>query len=573
MATMRDESLQRRWRVPIAPWLAGYQRQWLPSDIVAGVTLAAYAIPVSLAYATLAGLPPHYGIYCYLVGGLGYALFGTSRQLAVGPTSAIAMLVGTTIAAMAIDDPRRWAEIAALTALVVAALSALAWLLRLSALMSFVSETILLGFKAGAALTIALTQLPKLFGVPGGGDHFFERVWILLGQLPQTNLVVLSFGLIALVLLLTGDKLFPGRPIALAVVIVSIIVMSATSLSERGLTIVGEIPQGLPEIRLPSLRLRDVDGVIPLACACFLLSYIEGVSAARALAAKNGYEIDSRQELLGLCAANFAAAFAQGFPVAGGLSQSAVNDKAGAKTPLSLVVASITLGICLLLLTGLLKNLPNVVLAAIVLVAVRGLIDLPALRRLRQVSRLEFRVALVALVGVLLLGILKGVLLAAIVSLLLLITGVARPNIAFLGRIPGTRRYSDMARHPENERVPAVLIFRVEASLLYFNVEHVRRVVWEQIQAADSLRLVVCDLSNAPIIDVAGARMLSTLQKDLAARGATLRLAEAHSRARDLLRAEGLEERVGYLGRHLSVDQAIAELEQANSGEPPPRTP
>jgi high affinity sulfate transporter 1 len=546
--------------------MSGYQRQWLPSDVVAGVTLAAYAIPVSLAYATLAGLPPHYGIYCYLVGGLAYALFGTSRQLAVGPTSAIALLVGTTIATMAADDPRRWAEIAALTALVVAALSALAWLLRLSALMSFVSETILLGFKAGAALTIALTQLPKLFGVPGGGGHFFERVWILLGQLPQTNLTVLGFGLIALTLLLIGDKLLPGRPIALAVVVLSIVVMSISSLGEHGLTIVGEIPPRLPEIRLPSLRLRDVDGVIPLACACFLLSYIEGVSAARALAAKNGYEIDSRQELLGLCAANFAAAFAQGFPVAGGLSQSAVNDKAGAKTPLSLVVASVTLGICLLLLTSLLKNLPNVVLAAVVLVAVRGLIDPSGLRRLRQVSKLEFNIALVALVGVLLLGILKGVLLAAIVSLLLLITVAARPNVAFLGRIPGTRRYSDMARHPTNEVVPGVLIFRVEASLLYFNVDHVRQVIWDRVRAMEPLRLIVCDLSNAPYVDVAGARFLSSLQKDLAARGIALRLVEAHARVRDLLRAEGLEERVGYFGRHLSVDQAILEFEEAGKG-------
>jgi len=217
----------------------------------------------------------------------------------------------------------------------------------------------------------------------------------------------------------------------------------------------------------------------------------------------------------------------------------------------------------LLLLTGLLKNLPNVVLAAIVLVAVRGLVDLSALRRLRHVSRLEFRVALVALVGVLLLGILKGVLLAAVISLLLLITAAARPNIAFLGRIPGTHRYSDMARHPDNEIVPGVLIFRVEASLLYFNVEHIRGVVWERIQAANSLQLVVGDLSNAPIVDMAGARMLSTLHKDLTARGANLRLAEAHSRVRDLLRAEGLEERVGYLGRHLSVDQAIVEFAKA----------
>src|SRR5215211_7732358 len=212
------------WRAvfPPAQWLAAYQPQWLAGDAVAGVTLAAYAIPVSLAYASLAGLPPQNGIYCYLVGGLGYALFGTSRQLAVGPTSAIAMLVGTTVAGMANGDPVRWSAIASLTALVVAILAALAWLLRLSGLVNFISGTILTGFKAGAALTIALTQLPKLFGVPGGGDYFFERLGILVGQLGGTNPVVLGLGLVALTLLLLGDRLFPGRPVALIVVALAI---------------------------------------------------------------------------------------------------------------------------------------------------------------------------------------------------------------------------------------------------------------------------------------------------------------------------------------------------------------
>jgi high affinity sulfate transporter 1 len=560
--TIHREPQPRRWPFRLAAWTQDFDRAWLLPDAIAGVTLAAYAIPVSLAYATLAGLPPHCGIYCYLLGGLAYSLLGTSRQLAIGPTSAIAMLVGVTVAGMVEGDPVRWAEVAALTALLVAVLSVLAWSLKLSALMSFVSETILLGFKAGAAVTIALTQLPKLFGVPGGGEHFFERVWILGQQLPQTNPWVLGFGMIALALLILGERLLPGRPIALVVVVLSIVAISVTGLEERGLKVVGEIPQGLPQLRLPSLRARDVDGVVPLAFACFLLSYIESVSAARALAAKNGYSVDARQELLGLSAANLAVAFGQGFPVAGGLSQSAVNDKAGARSPLSLVFASAALAACLLFLTGLLKNLPSVVLASIVLVAVRGLIDIEALRRLREVSKLEFRISMVALVGVLLLGILKGVLLAAIVSLLMLVTVAARPNVAFLGRIPGSRRYSDLARHPDNEQVPGVLIFRVEASLLYFNVDHVRQRVDERIAQCGDLRLVVCDLSNAPYVDVAGARMLARLQHELAERKVVLRLAEAHARVRELLRAEGIEARVGYVGRHLSVDQAITEFEE-----------
>jgi len=548
--------------LPPLDWLPRYERAWLPQDAIAAVTLAAYAIPVSLAYASLAGLPPQFGVYCYLVGGLGYALFGTSRQLAVGPTSAIAMLVGTTVAGMAEGDAARWAAIAALTALIVAVFGALAWLMKLSGLVSFISETILTGFKAGAALTIAMTQLPKLFGVPGGGDHFFERVWMLFGQLGQTNVVVLAMGLTALCLLVFGEKLLPGRPVALAVVALAICAVSFAGLAQHGVAIVGALPAGLPDLAWPSLRLRDVDGVLPLAAACFLLGFVESVSAGRTLAAKHGYQINPRQELLALGVANLAAAFGQGFPIAGGLSQSAVNDKAGARTPLALVFASVTIGVCLVFLTNLLHDLPTVILAAIVLMAVKGLIDVKALRHLWRVSRFEFTISIVALAGVLLLGILKGVLVAVIVSLVVLLAAAARPHVPFLGRIPGTRRYSDSERHPDNEAILGVLIFRVEASLLYFNVDHVRNCVREKIFTADSPRLVVCDLSNSPYIDVAGADMLADLHQDLQSRGIQLRIVEARSKARDLLRAVGLEEQVGYLGRHMSVDQAIVEFNE-----------
>lgn len=559
------------WRAvfPPAQWLPTYHPQWLARDAVAGVTLAAYAIPVSLAYASLAGLPAQYGIYCYLVGGLAYALFGTSRQLAVGPTSAISMLVGVTVAEMANGDPARWADIAALTALVCAAMSALAWLLRLSTLVSFISETILLGFKAGAALTIAMTQLPKLFGAPGGGEHFFERVAVLAGQLGDTNLAVLGFGLAALALLLLGEKLLPGRPVALFVVAISIVVVSVSSLGDLGFKIVGELPQGLPNFHVPGLRPRDVDGVVPLAFACFLLAYIESVSAARALAQKNGYEIDPRQELLGLAAANLAAAFGQGYPVAGGLSQSSVNDKAGAKTPLALVLASATIALCLLFLTGLLRNLPTVVLAAIVLVAVKGLINVPGLRRLWQLSRFEFGISMVAFAGVLLEGILRGVLLAAVVSVLMLLGRAARPHVAFLGRIPGTRRFSDLARNPDNEPVPGALIFRVEASLLYFNAEHVRNTVLEKLRTTpEPVRLVVCDLSTTPYVDVTSALMLVGLHANLEAAGIEFRLVEAHAAVRDLLRASGLEARMGSVSRRISLDDVIESLGKPAIGEP-----
>ena len=560
----------RGWRAafPPAQWLPAYRPQWLAHDAIAGVTLAAYGIPVSLAYASLAGLPPHYGIYCYLVGGLFYALFGSSRQLAIGPTSAISMLVGVTVAGMAAGDPGRWADIAALTALVIALMCVVAWLLRLSSLVNFISETILLGFKAGAALTIAMTQLPKLFGVKGGGEHFFERVAILGGQLPDTNLAVLAFGLAALAVLLLGEKFLPGRPIALFVVVISIVVLSVTPLVDLGFKVVGALPTGLPDFRLPELRLRDVDGVIPLAFACLLLAYVESVSAARALAQAHGDEIDPRQELLGLGAANLGAALFQAYPVAGGLSQSSVNDKAGAKTPLALVFASVTIALCLMYLTGLLTNLPNVVLAAIVLVAVKGLINISELRHVWRVSRFEFSVSMVAFAAVLLLGILKGVLVAVLVSLLLMIRRAAHPHVAFLGRIPGTRSYSDMERNPDNEAVAGTLVFRVEASLLYFNVEHVRDAVWRRIRStAEPLKLVVCDLSTSPAVDLAGVRMLATLHAELQAAGIRLRLVSAHAKVRDILRAEEMEELTGYFGRRISVADVIDELQGTKGAE------
>jgi MFS superfamily sulfate permease-like transporter len=295
-----------------------------------------------------------------------------------------------------------------------------------------------------------------------------------------------------------------------------------------------------------------------LAAGCLLLAYIEGVSAARTFAAKHGYALDSRQELLGIGAANLAAAMGHGYPVAGGLSQSAVNDKAGARTSLALVFASVTLSLCLLFLTGLLENLPKAVLAAVVLTAVYGLLDFPALLRMLRVSRLDFLAAALALLGVLFLGILQGILLAALASILLLLARVSRPHVAFLGRVPGTNSYSDLDRHPENEPLAGVIAFRPEASLIYVNADSVLDSVLDRLCAADPpVRLAVCDLSAAPYIDLAGSRMLRELHAELSGRGIALRVVGAHGWARDLLRAESIEEKVGALDRTETLDSLL----------------
>jgi high affinity sulfate transporter 1 len=546
------------WWLPPVRWLRGYRAAYLGGDAIAGITLAAYAIPVSLAYAGLAGLPPQVGVYGYLLGGLGYALLGSSRQLAIGPTSAISLMIAGTVGAMANGDPERYAQIASLTAFTVAVLCLLAWALRLSALVKLISDSILVGFKIGAGLTIAMTQLPSIFGVSGGGHNFFERVWLFAGQLGQTQYVVLFIGIAAIALLVLGERLLPGRPVALGVVALSIGVATILGLPALGVPITGDIPAGLPSLARPALRWSDTEGIFPLAAGCLLLAYIEGVSAARTFAAKHGYPLDPRQELLGIGAANLAAAAGHGYPVAGGLSQSAVNDKAGAHTPLALVFASITLALCLLFLTGLLENLPKAVLAAVVITAIYGLLDFPTLLRMWRISRLDFYAAAIALAGVLALGILDGILLAALGSIMLLLMRVSRPHVAFLGRVPGTNSYSDIDRHPDNEPLRGVIAFRPEASLIYVNAETIVDAVIVHLNAARQIKLVVCDLSASPYLDLAGAGMLHNLHTHLSARGISLRIVGAHGTARDLLRAEGIDKKVSGLDRVLTLDALLA---------------
>ncbi len=544
--------------VPFLSWIKEYSLKLLGSDSIAGITLAAYAIPVSLAYATLAGLPPQYGVYGYLIGGIFYAILGTGKQLAVGPTSAISMIIGVTLSSLSGGDVGRWIELASLSAFMLAGMSILAYLLRLSSIINFISETVLVGFKAGAAIAIGLSQLPKLFGVPGGGSTSFERLSILINQLPDTNFYVLAFGAIAITLMITGVNLLPGKPVSIFVVAISILVITFTPLGNLGFKTVGIIPSGLPGLHLPDFNPRDIGSILPLAFACFLLAYIESVSAAKTLAQQNGYEIDSRQELLALGVANLATALGQGYPVSGGLSQSAVNEKAGARTPLSLVFASLTIGICLLLFTGLLRNLPMVILAAIVLVAIRGLFDIREMKRMYRVNKFDFIIAITALLAVLVFGILQGVLIAALFSLILIIRNVSSPHIAFLGRIPGTNRYTDIRRHPDNELIPGVLLFRVESPLVYFNVSTVYNRVWEKIREMDqSLKIVIFDLSTSATIDSSGARLIKRLYLNLKARGVELKVAEAHSGVRDILRYEEIEHLLGHVSRRDTLHDVI----------------
>ena len=546
--------------VPILEWLPVYNLGYLKWDMLAGITLAFFVIPTSMAYAALAGLPPVTGIYCYLFGGLLYFIFGTSHHLAIGPTSAMSIVIASSLGAMAGSDPVKAVTLASATALIMAGLFLVAYLIRLSSLMNFISDTILLGFKAGAALVIASTQLPKLFGIAGSGNNFFGRIWYLGMHLNETNAAVLLFGLIALTLLILGNYYFHGKPVSLFIVIISIILVTFTGLNRLGISVVGEIPRGIPALKLSWPDANDVVDVFFLALACFFLSYVESISAARSIARDNGYEVDARQELLALGAANFASSIGGGYAVAGGLSQSTVNAQSGAKSLVSIIITSVILGFSLYFLTGLFKNLPWVILSVIVIDALIGLIKIKEMKHLYSVSRTEFWVSMLTIVAVLFFGVLKGIIIAVILSIISVLRKSASPHMAILGKIPGTDLFSDILRHPDNQPVEGVLILRPESSILYFNIYHIREDIRELVRNYQGrLKLLILDLSSANYVDVSGARFLVQLEDDLGSKGIGFRIVDALGNVRDMLRAEGLEKEIGHISRKLTINEILAE--------------
>jgi len=553
-----------RWHgiLPAARWLRSYDPAWLRGDVAAGVTLAAYLLPAALGDASLAGLPAEAGLYACLFGGLVFWLFCSSQHTAVSVTSAISLLIGSSLGGLAGGDPARYGALAACTALLMAAIAFLAWLARAGAAVNFISESVMTGFKAGVALHLASTQLPKLFGVTGGHGDFWERMHVFLRHLGETNSASLLLGGAALALLILGKKLLPHKPVALFVVITGIVAATFIDVGAHGVKLLGAVPRGVPMPSLPAVYYEDLPDLLPLALACFLLGAVETAAIGRMFAEKHGQRLDSNQEFLALAGANLAAGLGQGFPISGGMSQSLVNESGGARTPLSGLIASALILLVALFFTDLLHNLPQPVLAAVVLMAVASLVKVRVLKRLWQVHRGEFLVAATALLGVLGAGLLKGVLVGAAISIVLLIRRASAPHVAFLGRIPGTRRYSDRDRHPSNEPTPGVLAFRVESSVVYFNAEHVLDTVLARLDAAsEPIRLVIGDLSTSPQVDMAGARMFLALHAELLKRGIAFRLIEAHSAVRDMLRVEGIEEKVGPIDRVTMLADAIEDFQ------------
>jgi high affinity sulfate transporter 1 len=546
-----------RW-IPAFTWLRAYDRSWLRGDVLASVTLAAYLLPAALGDASLANLPPEAGLYACLFGGLVFWIFCGSRYTAVSVTSAVSLVIGASLGEITGGNTTRFGALAAGTALLVSLIAFIAWLAKAGVLVHFISESVMTGFKCGVALFLASTQLPKLFGFHSAHGSFWGNAGFFFKHLNETNSMSLLVGGIALALLIVGKIFLKHKPVALFVVIGGIIAASALSLETHGVKLIGAVPQGIPPFRLPAVYWQDLNQLLPLAFACFLLGAVETAAIGRMLVAKHGGRFDANQENLALAASNLAAGLGGGLPVSGGTSQSLVNEEGGAQTPLSTALAAVFILIVVLFFSHLLSALPQPVLAAVVLVAVAGLLKLSTLKHLWRIDRPEFVVAVTAFIGVLTFGLLLGVMIGAVISLVQLIHASSRPHVAVLGRIPGTRRFSDCERHQDNQLIPGVMIFRPESGLVYFNVDNVVDVILSRVRAEPTPpKLVVLDLSAAPLVDMQSAYTLAGMADELIAKHIRFQAVEPRSSVRDRLRHEGVDSKLGGVNRFTTVADVI----------------
>lgn len=540
--------------VPVLRWLPSYDKSWLKFDIIAGLTLAAFAIPDNMAYATLAGLPPEYGLYAGIMAPLACFIFATSRHASVGPSSSEAIMVATFLAAIVITSPAQYAGIVALTAILVGIICVVAWLLKLGFLVNLISGPVMKGFLVGTGLVIIVSQVPKILGLSGAPSSFFGKISFILQNLPDINIYALALGIGALLLFLVLEHKFPRLPGSLFVVIFSIIFVALTDLAEQGVEIVGTIPQGLPELGMPVISPGDVELVLPLAIGLFILSFVELSTIARTYAKAHEYEIDNNQELLALGASSVSVGIAQGFPIAGSFSKTAVNDRNNAKTQLSGAIAAGVTILVVLFLTGFFYYLAEPVIAALIIVAVFKMVDIAGLSRIGHINKTEIYIALITLAGVLIFGILGGVLIGAALSLLEILYRFSFSHMAVIGRIPGTNLFSDTGRHPENEEVPGVFIYRIDAPLIFANAESFKEHFLKAFQQEQRpIHLVVIDLELSPFTDVTAADMIKDLFTEFDRKGIELRLANVSGQARDVLRRAGIEDKIGKLDRTTTI--------------------
>ena len=524
-------------------WLQGYERAWVVPDVLAGLVVWSVVVPQAVAYAQLAGLPPEAGLLAAPGALLGYALLGTSRSLVVGATTATAALSANAVGPLAHGDGKRFAALSAALALVAAAVFVAAGLLRVGGVFDLISPPVMTGFLFGLGLSIAAGQLPKLLGVDERDGHFFTKLWRIGGELGDAHGRTVAVGLACVAALLVLRRWTPGLPGTLIVLVGAIAVSSALGLSGEGVAVVGHLPRAVPHPQLPDVSWHDVADLVGAGFGVLLLSS-EAVGITRAFATAHGDRVDTNRDLIALGGSNLLAGLCQGFVQSGGSSQTAAAERAGGKSQLASLVAAVLVLLTGAFLSSLFKNLPEATLAAIVIVAVSGFWRVGELVRVGRIHRSALVFALVALVGVLVLGVLPGLLVAAGLSLISVIQRLSRPPVSVLARDPASGAWGRADRHPGWATQEGVMVARVDGPLFYANGAVVKDQLLELAASEPRPDAVVLDLEANHELDVASLDMLAELTATLTARGSELRLAAVRAPVLDVLRRGGLADRI-----------------------------
>ena len=521
-------------------WLRPYDRRNLAGDLSAGLTTAVMLVPQGMAYAMLAGLPPIVGLYASFVPGAIYALTGTSRQLSVGPVAMDSLLVASTIGLLAPAGSAEAVSLALTLALLVGLVQLAMGALRLGAVVELLSQPVLSGFTSAAALIIGVSQLGPLLGVSlPRSTHAVDVVAAAGAQIGAVHGPSVAIGLGGIAILLALKRFAPKIPAALVLVVAATLAVKLGDLAVQGVAIVGEVPAGLPPLALPSFDLERVQTLLPASLTIALVAFLEAISVGRAMAIRSGDRIDANREWLALGAANIGASFTGGYPVTGGLSRTAVNASAGAKTPLAALVTSALIAVVLWTLTPAFHDLPRQALSSIVLVAVAGLVDVATLRRLWSNRRQEAWLLLLAFAATLALGIQPGIAVGVLASLAHVVWRSTRPHIAELGQVPGSIEFRNIDRHPEVICKEGVVVIRVDMSLLFANIATVEARMLDRLHRHPDAHALVLDCSAVNDIDATAARALTAMGRDLRAVGVTLRLARVKGPIHDVLDREG----------------------------------
>jgi sulfate permease, SulP family len=515
-------------------------------DILAGIALAGLLVPEGMAYAGIAGLPPQMGLYAAMAGMFVYALFGTSRQLAVTSTSSSAAMLAALVAPLSLGNSARYAVLASAATIGAGLIFLLAGLLRMGSVSEFISKPVHKGFVFGLALTIMVRQAHKLMGIPGGHGNFFYQAWHVIKFLTHSNPWSCAVAGAAILTMFLLGAIAPRVPSALVVLVFGILSASLFSLQAHGVEMVGTIQAGMPSPTVPRVVGADVADLFMGTFGIVLVLIAEALSAGRTFAAKHKYEINPNQELCAMGAANVASGLMGGMIVGGGMSGTAANDAGGARTQVSTVTASLFVALTLGFLLPLIRNLPEAALGAIVIHAVAHLADIGTLKKYAKLGSWSLWSALVALSGVLLLGILRGLIFAVALSLVVVMRKLSVPADSILGRLAGSEHFVDVKRNREAEQIPGLLIFRPNGILFFANANRVHKHLRELLKrTSPPLRAVVLDLECCPETDVTSLDMLDQLHKELQHAEIGLYLARLADPVRDLFERGGFLERMG----------------------------